>query len=165
MILIALGSNLPSRYGDSDKTVLAAIEKMELLGLTVCVASRIWHTRPVPASDQPPYSNAVVSIKTALDAEALMVLLHAIEVDFGRVRSGVLNEARVLDLDILAYNHARIDVGGLVVPHPRLQERGFVLYPLREVAPDWQHPVLGLSVDQMIAALEVNIRTVETVAA
>lgn len=156
MILIALGSNLPSRYGDPDKTILAAIEKMELVGIRVLVASRIWHTRPVPASDQPFFSNAVVSVKTALDAEALMVLLHAIEADFGRIRTEIRNEARVLDLDILAYNDVLIEAEGLVVPHPRLQKRGFVLYPLHEVAPDWRHPELGFSVEEMIVALEAK---------
>jgi 2-amino-4-hydroxy-6-hydroxymethyldihydropteridine diphosphokinase len=167
VILIALGSNLPSRYGDSEATVRAALEKMSALGMRVVDSSRIVRTRPVPLSAQPDYANAVASIQTALDPQALLVLLQALEADFGRIRSQERNTPRILDLDILAYNDRVIDEAGLRVPHPRLEARGFVLYPLREIAPNWRHPVSGFSVDEMIAALEggASAGTSETVAA
>ncbi len=163
MILIALGSNLPSRYGSSEQTIAAALACMAGLGLEVVRSSRVWRTQPVPASDQPLFANAVALIKTDLDPQALMALLHAIEVDFGRVRKDLPNVARVLDLDILAYDQVCIDIAGLVVPHPRLHERGFVLYPLHEIAPDWHHPIFHRGMAEMIAALEC--KTTETVVA
>lgn len=156
MILIALGANLPSRYGSPAKTLLAAMDKIEELGVKVLGRSRIWVSAPVPASDQPWYHNAVISVRTAMRPEALMVLMQAVEADFGRVRTGVRNEARILDLDIVAYHDEQVEDCELVIPHPRLSERAFVLYPLRDVAPDWTHPVSGLSVEALIDALPAD---------
>lgn len=152
MILIALGSNLPSVHGDPQATLLAALLRLEALGVRVVAASRIWHSAPVPLSDQPWYHNAVASVETALGPEELMAALHALEAEFGRVRSAVKNEARILDLDLLNYNDV-VSAGGLELPHPRLQERAFVLYPLSDIAGDWTHPRLNLSVQEMVEQL------------
>ena len=115
-------------------------------------ASQAWLTAPVPASDQNWYRNAVIAVETDLPPKVLLALLLDIEQDFGRVR-GAKNEARVLDLDLIGYNGQVLDEGDLTLPHPRLHERSFVLYPLREIAPGWMHPVLNLSVDIMIEKL------------
>ena len=152
MILIALGSNLPSRFGGPEKTLIAAKEKLTQIGVRVMNFSRIWRSAPVPLSDQPWFCNAVCSVSTDLRPEALMVLLQAVEADFGRIRSPHKNEARILDLDLIAYDDI-IQVGDIVLPHPRLHERGFVLFPLRDIAPHWRHPSLGVSVQWMIDAL------------
>jgi 2-amino-4-hydroxy-6-hydroxymethyldihydropteridine diphosphokinase len=153
LILIALGSNLPGRYGSSEAVIRAALVRLKDLGLDVRAVSRLWRTAPVPVSDQPWYVNAAVCVQTALAPEALMALLQGIEAEFGRVRSGLHNEARILDLDLLAYEGQVFERAGLVLPHPRLQERAFVLYPLLDIAPDWIHPVLGRSIAQMIEGL------------
>lgn len=152
MILIALGANLPSRFGKPEETLEAAKATLENLGVRILSSSRIWITAPVPASDQPWYKNAVVSVQTILAPEALMALLRAVEDDFGRIR-GEKNASRLLDLDIVAYNDFGIEADGVIVPHPRMHERAFVLYPLREVAPDWVHPVLLSSVERLILNL------------
>ena len=120
--------------------------------MRVIKRSSIWLTAPVPVSDQPWYRNAVVVVETDLTAQELMVLLHSIERRFGRVRT-VRDAPRLLDLDIIAYHDEVHDHSNMTVPHPRMHDRAFVLKPLQEVAPNWEHPVLGLSVTQLIAQL------------
>lgn len=149
MILVALGANLPSAYGEPGQTLKAAIAELEKRGVTVLAFSSVWISAPVPASDQPWYRNAVVCVRTQLDASALLKLLHEIERDFGRVRT-VRNAARLLDLDLLVYNDDIIDTEEMGLPHPRMHERGFVLKPLQEIASGWVHPVLGRSVEDLI---------------
>ena len=141
MILIALGANLPSEAGAPEQTLAAALEALEAEGVRVVARSRFYRSAPVPASDQPDYVNAVVRVETALDPASLLALLHRIEARFGRVRRAK-NEARTLDLDLLAYGE-RVGTGvdRPILPHPRLHERAFVLYPLAEIAPDWRHPL------------------------
>ena len=156
MILIALGANLPSRYGSSANTIAAAQSKLEELGVKIQRRSRIWLSAPVPASDQPWYHNAVVAVQTELKPDGLMAVLHAVEQDFGRIRTGERNEARLLDLDIIAYKALQMDEEGLVLPHPRLHERAFVLMPLLDIDPDWCHPTLNMSVQEMIESLPAD---------
>jgi 2-amino-4-hydroxy-6-hydroxymethyldihydropteridine diphosphokinase len=93
--------------------------------------------------------NAVVRVATGLGAEALLERLQAIESDRGRRRTGERDRPRSLDLDLLLFGSERIDLPGLVVPHPRLHERAFVLEPLCDVAPDWRHPVLGTAIEEL----------------
>ena len=115
--------------------------------------SRWYRSAPVPKSSQPWYVNGVVRVDTALTPVPLMAALRGIETDFGRTR-GKPNEARILDLDILSYGEmVSGGAGGVVLPHPRLHERAFVLLPLRELAPDWVHPATGRTLDDLIAAL------------
>lgn len=149
MILIAIGANLPSHFGTPVETIAAAVQALESHGLELIRKSRIWLTAPVPISDQPWYHNAVVSVKTDLDAFRLLSLLHHIEAEFGRVRYE-RNEPRVLDLDLVAYNNEIVDRPSLIVPHPRMHERAFVLLPLQDIAPDWVHPILKRNLSQMI---------------
>ena len=152
MILIALGANLPSRYGDPEDTLEAAIQALAVEGVEVLESSGIWLTAPVPVSNQPWYRNAVVSVKTELSARVLMRCLQQIEENFGRKRS-VRNASRVIDLDILAYDDEILDEPDCIVPHPRMEGRAFVLMPLREVAPTWRHPLTGVSIQKLIENL------------
>jgi 2-amino-4-hydroxy-6-hydroxymethyldihydropteridine diphosphokinase len=152
VILVALGANLPGPAGTPAQALSASCRAMAAKGIVIKSASRIWLSAPVPASDQPWFSNAVVRVESALPAQKLLVQLKDIEASFGRVRVQ-RNEARVLDLDLIACNDDVVEMSGLTLPHPRLHERAFVLMPLREVAPDWVHPVLKKSVDDLIAAL------------
>ena len=112
-------------------------------GVHVRRRSRWYRSAPVPPSGQPDYVNGVAIVETALDPASLLALLHRIEARFGRVR-GARNEARALDLDLLAYDD-RVNDGadGPILPHPRLHQRAFVLRPLAELAPLWRHPRLG----------------------
>jgi len=151
VILIALGGNLPSVHGFPRQTLEAALLRFPAHGLVVAARSPWYETAPVPVSDQPFFVNGVVCVETALDAGATMAALHAIEAEFGRVRS-VPNAARSLDLDLLDYE-GEVRTASPALPHPRLAERAFVLYPLADVAPAWRHPVSGESVTEMIAKL------------
>lgn len=152
MILIALGANLPSKFGSARFTLRRAMSALESAGLRIKAKSSIYLTAPVPVSDQPWYHNAVVSVEADMSAEKLLQILHDIENHFGRTRS-VKNEARVLDLDLLDYHGAVSSLKGLELPHPRLSERAFVLYPLHEIVPNWIHVVSKLTVSQLIDRL------------
>lgn len=152
MILIAIGTNLPGRFASPLEAARAAAGEVAALPLLVgpAVLSRWYVTAPVPPSSQPDYINGVIGFPDApVDPVALLAALQAIEAGFGRVRT-VANAARVLDLDILAMGALVRDAPDPVVPHPRLHERRFVLEPLRDVTPDFRHPVLGLGVAAML---------------
>lgn len=152
MILIGLGANLSGPYGSPECALQACKPLFKVLGLPIIKSSHIWASAPVPISDQPWYRNAVCRVETTLGPLELMKALHSIETEFGRVRSE-RNAPRVLDLDILAYDHRLERHGDLTLPHPRLHDRAFVLYPLQEIAPGWVHPALDKSVDELIKAL------------
>ena len=153
MIFIALGANLASVYGDPPQTLAAAVQSISDSGIEVIKASRLFRTAPVPISDQPYFYNCVISVQTNLSPQDLLKTLHAIEHDFGRVRKQQ-NEARILDLDIIAYNNLIIDDDTIKIPHPRAHQRGFVLYPLFDIAPDWIHPVLQQPLKALVANLD-----------
>lgn len=152
MILIALGANLPSKYGCPEETLQAAKRALEELGVAVLAESSVWVSAPVPVSEQPWYRNAVIAVETSHSVPELLTVLKSIEQAFGRTLRE-RDAARVLDLDIIAYHEEVYEGEGLSVPHVRAHERSFVLYPLQEVAPDWVHPVLGKSIGDLIADL------------
>jgi len=148
---VALGSNL----GDREARLAEAIAALRTTpGIGALEVSRLYETEPVGPPGQGPYLNAVAGLETDLEPRALLERLLAIEAAAGRRRSGTRNEARVLDLDLLLHGDARLVEPGLVLPHPRLHERAFVLEPLAELAPDLVHPVLG----ERIAVLAGRVR-------
>jgi 2-amino-4-hydroxy-6-hydroxymethyldihydropteridine diphosphokinase len=155
MILLGLGANLPSAmYGPPPATLAGAIDALAAEGVALERRSPWYRSAPLPAADQPWFVNGVIAVTTRLAPAELLAVLHLTEQRFGRHRRD-RNEPRVLDLDLLDY-HGRVEGGGgspVALPHPRLHERAFVLLPLRDVAPDWHHPITGQSVDALIAAL------------
>ena len=151
MILIALGANVPSPAGQPANTLLAALRELARRGITVEKQSGFYKNPAWPDPRDPPFINAVARVQTGLSPEALLALLHEVETQFGRTRH-VPNAPRTLDLDLLDYDGA-VQSGPLSLPHPRMQDRAFVLVPLRDVAPDWSHPVTGDTVSELIAAL------------
>jgi 2-amino-4-hydroxy-6-hydroxymethyldihydropteridine diphosphokinase len=144
MILIGLGGNLSSPVGAPPVTFAAALAQLEAAGTRVEACSNWYESAPVPVSDQPWFVNGVVRVTSDLGPEELLALLHRTEGEFGRVRH-VPNGSRTLDLDLLAYGDLVRQTGAPILPHPRLHERAFVLLPLKDVAPNWRHPVLGLT--------------------
>lgn len=150
VILVAVGANLPSAGRTALETCRWAAEQLALLpDLRLCRVSRWFETRPVPESDQPSFINGVALLTGLAEPYRLLQALHGIEAAAGRVRS-VPNAARTLDLDLLAMDELVISTPDLVLPHPRLQQRAFVLAPLQDVLPGWRHPVLDLSVEEML---------------
>lgn len=152
MILIALGSNLSGSFDSPMEVLRSAMERLDALGVRILAASSFWATAPVPVSDQPWYQNAVISVETPLSSLELLKLMGSIERAFGRVRS-VRDAPRVLDLDLISYGDEIRKEEDFTLPHPRMHERAFVLYPLYEVAPAWRHPVLKRSVKELMAEL------------
>lgn len=158
MILVAVGANLPAGSGTTPlATCRQAVEALRAIpGLRVEAVSSWYETEPVPPSGQPPYVNGVVRLEGHVDPAVLLAALHAIEDGHGRTRAE-RNAARTLDLDVIAMGDAEAALVRVapdpVVPHPRAHLRGFVLEPLRDVAPGWRHPVLHQSVEELIAGL------------
>jgi len=154
MIYIALGANLPSRYGTPAETLIAAKAALQACGVVIKHSSNIWLTAPVPFDPGVPYyHNAVIAVETTLPAAKLLELMLEIESDFGRVRTE-RNAPRLIDLDLIAYRDEVIKQGDfLILPHPRMHERAFVLRPLHEITPTWLHPVMNISIDELIQAL------------
>lgn len=155
MIIIALGANLPSQFGSPRATLKHAIREIAKHGICVLYQSPIYLTAPVPLSDQPWYHNAVIGVSTDKSPVQLMQILQTIEKNFGRVRTE-RNAPRVIDLDIVAYHDVVMDGENLIIPHPRAHERAFVLYPLRDIAPHWIHPVSRKPISDVIEALPKN---------
>jgi 2-amino-4-hydroxy-6-hydroxymethyldihydropteridine diphosphokinase len=159
VILIALGSNLPSHAGSSRETLRAALDELAQNGVVPVQVSAFYATPAWPDPNDPSYVNAVAKVDTTLAPDALMARLHAVERKFGRER-GARNAPRTLDLDLLDYD-GRIEGGPPVLPHPRIEQRAFVLVPLADVAPSWKHPVSGRNVRALIDALPEDERKIE----
>ena len=155
MIYLGIGANLPSeRYKTPRQTLEAALAVLVEQGVDLLEVSPWYESAPVPVSDQPWYVNAVCRVETELSPAELLALLHRVEAEFGRVR-GEVNAARVIDLDLLDYRGMRSEgEEGPLMPHPRMHERAFVLLPLRDLAPNWRHPVSGRPISELIAALD-----------
>jgi 2-amino-4-hydroxy-6-hydroxymethyldihydropteridine diphosphokinase len=157
-IFIALGANLEHpTYGPPRRALEAALEELGRRGIVVRRVSSWYRTAPVPASDQPWYVNAVAEVATDLPADALLARMHEVEDAFGRVRT-VPNAARLIDLDLLDFN-GEIAAGGpgrAILPHPRMENRAFVLRPLADLAPHWRHPRTGVTISALLAALPAD---------
>ena len=149
-ILIALGANIAGPAGPPLSALQAALAALEKSGIAVLRLSAFYETRAWPNPADPPFINAVAAIDTALEPFALLARLHELETSLGRKRSAA-NAPRTLDLDLLDYRR-RVEEGAVILPHPRLGERRFVLEPLAEVSPQWRHPVSGQSVELLLAA-------------
>jgi 2-amino-4-hydroxy-6-hydroxymethyldihydropteridine diphosphokinase len=150
MILIGLGANLPGVDKESPRDTLStALAELATVGVAVAGQSGWYSSAPVPASDQPDYVNAVAAVETDVAPGPLLILLHEIENRMGRVRT-VRDAARIIDIDLLDY-HGQINAGWPILPHPRMAERAFVLRPLRDLAPEWCHPVTGIGVAALLA--------------
>ncbi len=153
MIVVGIGSNLAAPpFTSPQETAAAALAQLPTIGVTLVRQSRWYESEPVPPSGQPWYANAVIIVATALAPAALLAQLLALEQRFGRRRSEP-NAARTLDLDLLDYDGQKFAEPDLVLPHPRMHERRFVLAPLAEIAPGWRHPRFGASAAELLARL------------
>lgn len=174
--LVAIGSNARSHAGGPRETLRAALDALagRFMGVT---ESRLYQTPAFPAGSGPDFVNAACVFRTDRAPYAVLEALHGIEATFGRQRSLRWGQ-RTLDLDLIAHGGAVLpDLAvfdhwrglapdaqkiqtpdRLILPHPRLQDRPFVLVPLADVAPDWTHPVLGKTVAQMLSVYSADAR-------
>ena len=155
MILIGIGASLPGPDGRAPlATCQAAAAALDALpGLRLEALSGWWESAPIPPMPGAPwFVNGVARLVGDAEPAALLAELHAIEAAHQRARP-YPNAPRTLDLDLLDCHGTLADSPGLMLPHPRLTERAFVLLPLAEVAPAWQHPCSGVSVHALIESL------------
>ena len=170
--LVALGANLSSSVGGPEKTLYYAISNLRLCTNSLIYRSRFFSTPCFPAGYGPDYVNGAVEFKFRGKANELLDILHDIEKMFGRARNGRWG-GRVLDLDLLTFGdiiapslngyaqwrdmplsqQIQQTPSEMVLPHPRLQDRAFVLGPLLDIAPDWCHPFSRLTVREMFRRL------------
>ncbi|MGH2571649.1 MAG: 2-amino-4-hydroxy-6-hydroxymethyldihydropteridine diphosphokinase [bacterium] len=147
---VGFGGNV----GRPDLAFARAVARLEAEpGMRVVARSRLWESEAWGRTDQPPFLNAAALIETSASPAELHEVLRDEERAAGRVRAGERWGPRTLDLDILWFGDQGSDDPELVLPHPRLAERSFVLEPLAEIAPDWRHPRTGASAAEMLAAL------------
>ena len=149
-VYLALGSNLGDRLANLKQAIAALPPQME-----VKAKSRVYETPPWGYADQPMFLNQVIKANTYLEFELLLKHIKRLEVALGR-KPSFKNGPRLIDLDILFYDDLVMETSSLVIPHPHIHERGFVLLPLMDIAPDLVHPVHKKSVREMIASCDVS---------
>jgi 2-amino-4-hydroxy-6-hydroxymethyldihydropteridine diphosphokinase len=149
-VYLALGSNLDNRLANLKQAIASVSPQME-----VKAKSHIYETLPWGYTDQPKFLNQVIQAKTYLAPEPLLKHLKRLEVALGRTAS-FPNGPRLIDMDILFYDDLVLDTPVLTIPHPHLHERGFVLLPLMDIAPNLLHPVTKKNVREMVALCEVE---------
>ncbi len=149
-VFIGFGSNI----GESEKICRDAVRSLgRLSGVAVLEVSSLYSTEPVGKTDQGWFVNGVALCETVLGPRDMLYALQGVELQFGRVRAERWGP-RTLDLDILLFGERRIDEPDLVVPHPRLHERRFVLAPMVEIEPELVHPVLGVTMKELLDRLD-----------
>ncbi len=158
MIYIGIGSNLlglkkETPIQNCKKAVLFIKKKIKIVKI-----SSWYESEPIPISNQPWYVNAVIEINTKKEPIELLNFLLQIEKIFGRTRNKK-NESRIIDLDILDYKNIPINYKNkLVIPHPRMHKRAFVLLPLKEINSEWKHPISKIPISKLINNLEKKQR-------
>jgi 2-amino-4-hydroxy-6-hydroxymethyldihydropteridine diphosphokinase len=154
VILIALGSNMWGPWGSPEQAVRTALTLLDRDGLKLVKASRLIHTAPFGRPNQPDFINAVARIETHLPPMPLLQKLHAIEKQAGRKRTQHWGP-RTLDLDIVDYGGLlRRSRDKIILPHPGIADRIFVLKPITEIAPRWRHPVNRSTASDMLRSLK-----------
>ncbi|MCW4010500.1 MAG: 2-amino-4-hydroxy-6-hydroxymethyldihydropteridine diphosphokinase [Candidatus Bathyarchaeota archaeon] len=147
---IALGSNI----GDREGNLRSAFENLEAK-MTVLKGSSIYETKPMYLENQEWFLNCAVEVETELTPRQLLEFLKSIEKEFGR-KVVERNGPRIIDLDILFYGNQIVTEDDLKIPHPRIQERAFVLVPLAEIAPQLVHPIIQKTITELLAELNYD---------
>ena|ERR1700690_2754205 len=147
---LALGTNLGDRLANLRAALNAFSPEIK-----VVAESKVYETPPWGYEDQPAFLNMAVRCETALEPESLLKRIQQLEVELGREQSFRWGP-RLIDIDILFYDDLFLESESLTIPHPRLHERGFVLVPLVEIAPDFVHPVSKKKIKELLASVDID---------
>jgi 2-amino-4-hydroxy-6-hydroxymethyldihydropteridine diphosphokinase len=145
IVYLALGSNLDDRLANLKQAVASLSPQMD-----VKAKSHIYETLPWGYEEQPKFLNQTVKVQTYLEPEPLLKHIKRLEIALGR-KVSFQNGPRLIDIDILFYDEIILNTPELTIPHPRLHERGFVLLPMMDIAPDLVHPLTRKSIREMVA--------------
>lgn len=164
VLLLALGGNIAGSWGAPRATLERAVRELESAGIKIVHRSNLYRTQPLGVGRQPPYLNLIVAAEPGLAPAVLLRLAKRIEQRAGRRLTPPMH-SRPLDIDILDYGGRRFgwpplrrQRGRIILPHPQIYARAFVLVPLCEVAPSWRHPIMGLSARTLLARLTAAAR-------
>jgi len=149
-VYLALGSNLGNRAANLKEAINSLSPQME-----VKAKSKVYETPPWGYAEQEKFYNQVLRVQTYLEPEPLLKHLKRLEVALGR-KASFQNGPRLIDIDILFYDDRVLNTPVLDIPHPHVHERGFVLLPLMDIAPDFVHPVTQRSVREMLAGCDLR---------
>ena len=157
MIYIAIGSNLKSRFGDkflNIKKTISLLKKKKIIFLKI---SNFYKTPSYPNKKFPDFINVVAKIKFRGTPHKLLDTALKIEKFMGRIRS-FKNNPRTCDIDIIDFDSKKINTKKLILPHPRLSQRNFVLFPLKEINKNWTHPINNQKIDFLIKKMNLTLR-------
>ena len=152
MILLSIGSNLNSTFGDRFANIRKSIDFLKIEKIKIKKISNFFETPSYPNNNFPRFINIAVSIECNFKPELLLQKICMIDKKMERVKT-VKNEPRTCDIDIIDFNGVVLSSNNLNLPHPNAHERNFVLYPLLEVAPQWVHPISNKKIDILIKNL------------
>ena len=155
MIYLNIGSNLPLEEGGRETNILKAINHLKKLNLNLIKISSFYETPSYPNNSDPKFINLCVKFESNLKAIELLNEIKKIEKKLGRIRIKK-NEPRTCDIDIIDFNGKIIKNDALETPHPRLHLRNFVIYPLKEIEPNWFHPIYNKNIDSFFQELDKN---------
>ena len=146
-VYLALGSNLGNRKANIVRATYMISKRMIVLKI-----SKLYETKPVGYANQPDFINAVIKVETLLTPQQVLSVAKSIEDELKRIKT-IKDGPRTIDIDVLFYNDKVINEEGLIIPHPRIQQRSFVLEPMIDVSPDYVHPVLGKNMTMLYEEL------------
>ena len=157
MIFLNIGSNLDSKKGDRFFNLKKALELIKLEKIKIINISSIYETPSYPDKKNPKFLNIGLEIKCSYSPENLIRLFNKIEKALQRTR-GIKNQPRTCDIDLIDYKGKILNSKKLIIPHPKAHLRNFVLFPIKEMSPRWEHPILNKRIDFLIKKLSFKLR-------
>ena len=152
MIYLNIGSNLSSSFGDKIDNIVKSISLLKKLNVKILDISNIYQTPSYPIRSFPKFNNVTIKLESSMKLNDFFIEIKKIEKKIGRIKSPK-NQPRVCDIDIIDYNGLILTNSNLQIPHPRMHKRNFVLYPLKDVSPEWQHPIFKKKIDYFLNQL------------